>query len=232
LYFRKVHLHPYWQKRHAYWQLITVIKFIWQGIGSYRFLYMKAIFITLLQVTTLVSLAQNKKAVDSVSITFLFPYTKVVDSSQLTLQVVYKNNTDRSVDVYKDLEEGDRGDWFFNSTIEAQKLIQKKYRPRVLRTYISPFLFSIEDSLRHYDVPKKKLLPYASDTLKLDLLKVASSFMPGKYRFRAYLRVKTIRDDRVYNDKNGETEPPEDTIVYTVSQWFYFIVPKYISRIH
>ena len=170
--------------------------------------------------------------VDTVGIKFLFPFVKVLDSSQLTLQVIYKNNTNKSVNMYKDLEEGDKGDRFFNIAIEMEKLVQKKYTPHSMRNYTNPFLFSMEDSLRHYDLPKKELLPYTSDTLKLDLLKVANSFMPGKYRFRANLRVKTIKDERVYNDVNGETEPPEDKIEYTVSRWYYFTIPKYISRVH
>jgi hypothetical protein len=193
---------------------------------------MKSILIILLNVTTAVCFGQNKKGVDSVDITFLFPYVKVLDSSQLTLQVVYKNNTNKSVEIYKDLAEGDKGDRFFNITIEMEKVVQKKYTPHAMRYYTNAFLFSMEDSLRHYDLPKEKLPPYALDTLKLDLLKVANSFMPGNYRFRTYLRVKTIRDDRVYNDVNGETAPPEDEIEYIVSKWFYFTVPNYISRLH
>lgn len=192
---------------------------------------MKAIFIILLPLTTIVSFGQNKKgSVDSVGISFLFPHVKVLDSTQLKLLVIYKNNTNKSVEIYKNLAEGDKGDRFFNITIEMEKLGLKKYAPHPIRFYTNALTFRMEDSLRHYDLPKQKLLPYASDTLTLDLLKVANSFLSGKYRFRAYLRVKTIRDERAYNDVNGETEPPMDEIEYTVSKWFYFTVPNDIQR--
>jgi len=193
---------------------------------------MKAIIILLLHVITVVSFGQNKKVFDSVGKTFLFPYANVLDSSQLMLQVVYKNNTNKSVDIYRGLKEGDKGDRFFNINIEMEKLVHNKYTPHTMRYYTSHLLFSMEDSIRHFDLPQKKLPPYKSDTLRLDLLKVANSFMPGKYRFRAYLRVKTIRNEQVYDDVRAETAPPMDEIEYTVSKWFYFTIPYYISRLH
>jgi len=48
----------------------------------------------------------------------------------------------------------------------------------------------------------------------------------GKYRFSAFLRVKTIRDEREYKDPNFETLPPMDEIKYMGSKWFYFTVPN------
>ena len=117
---------------------------------------------------------------------------------------------------------------FFNISIEAEKWKGKKYIPNHLRFYQNPLLYRMEDSLRHFDLPKKKLPPFASDTLQLKILDIAKGFLPGKYRFKAFLRVQTIRDEREYNDKNFETAPPMDKIVYVNSSWFYFVIKQEI----
>lgn len=167
-------------------------------------------------------------SLDSLNIKFLFPFFRVYDSSQLILKVVYKNNTNKEVSVYYVLEEGYKGDRFFNIAIEMEKLDKKNYKRHPLRHYQSAHASSLVDSLRHFDLPKKKLAPYASDTLALNILTVANSFLPGKYRFRAHLRVKTLRDNQEYNDPTFETPPPEDTIEYVSSQWFYLTIQNEI----
>lgn len=55
---------------------------------------------------------------------------------------------------------------------------------------------------------------------------IAGVFPSGKYRFNAHLRVKTIRDNSIYNDSNFETIPPLDKPVYITSKWFYFTITK------
>ena len=189
---------------------------------------MTRIFSALLLLTiTFTGFGQNSKPIDSLSIKFLFPFSQVYDSSQLTLKVRYKNNTTRDVSIYKELIEGGRGNLFTNILIEMEKEGKGKYKHHWLGCSAGRG-FEWEDSLRHYDPPKKKLAPYSSDTLELNILTVAGSFLPGKYRFRAYVRVKTIRDDREYNDPNFETEPPQDKIEYVSSQWFYLTIKKEI----
>lgn len=173
--------------------------------------------------------SQEDKTIDSLSIKFSFASSIAFDSSHFALKVVYKNNTDRYICIYKDLEEGGRGNRFCNMVIEMEKLNKNKYSYHPTGCHMGPS-FSMVDSLRHYDLPKKQLSSYASDTLSLDLLKITNVFWPGKYRFRAHLRVKTIRDDREYNDPNFETAPPEDTIVYISSEWIYFTVKNYIQK--
>ncbi len=99
-----------------------------------------------------------------------------------------------------------------------------------MQYYQNPLLTIMEDSLRHYDLPKKRLSPFSSDTLRINLLDVAQGFYPGRYKFRAHLRINTIRDNKVYNDEKNETAPPEDKIEYYNSRWSYFVVKKYISK--
>jgi hypothetical protein len=191
---------------------------------------MTRIFPALLLLTiTFTGFGQNSKPIDSLSIKFLFPFSQVYDSSQLTVKVVYKNNSDRYLSIYKELEEGNWQDRFFNMNIEMEKLDKGKYTYHFMRCYISVHEYSMVDSLRHFDLPKKQLAPYASDTLGLNILTVSRSFWPGKYRFKAHLRVKTIRDDREYNDPNFETAPPYDTIEYVSSEWIYFTVKNFMQ---
>lgn len=190
----------------------------------------RLIILQYLLIATFFVFGQNGKAVDSLHVKFFFPYSMVYDSSHLTLNVIYRNNTNRYISIYESLDEGYKGDRFFNISIEMEKLNKNKYSYHPLRFYISAHAGRMEDSFRHYDLPKKQLQPYASDTLTLDILKVANGFSPGKYRFKAHLRVKTIRDDREYNDPNFESEPPMDKIEYTSSQWIYFTVKKEIQR--
>jgi hypothetical protein len=188
------------------------------------------LFVLLLIMIVFAGFGQKGKLIDSLTIKFLFPFSQVYDSSQLTLKVVYTNNTNKNISVYKELKEGYKGDRFFNIAIEMEKLEQKAYKFYPLRSYISAHASSLVDSLRHFDLPKKELAPYASDTLALDILKVANGFLPGKYRFRAHLRVKTIRDDREYNDPKFETLPPQDEVIYISSQWFYLTIKNDIQR--
>lgn len=191
---------------------------------------MTRIFPALLLLTiTFTGFGQTSKPIDSLSIKFVFPFTQIYDSSQLTLKVGYKNNINRDVSIYKQLIEGGTGNVFTNFRIDLEKLEEGKYRHQFTGCNMGRgFLW--EDSLRHYDPPKKKLAPYSSDTLELNILTIVGGFQPGKYRFRAHVRTKTIRDDRVYTDSTFSTLPPEDEIVYTSSQWIYFTIKKEIYR--
>jgi hypothetical protein len=188
---------------------------------------MRVVIILFFELASLIGLAQGKP--DSLQIRFLFQSKTVSDSADLTVSVVYKNLTNHSVDVYSYLEEGDRGDRFFNFNVEMEKFDQKQFIYYPMRFYSNPLLYRMEDSLRHYDLPKKKLLSFASDTLSINLLTIGRMLPPGRYRFRAHLRVKTLPDTRAYNDPNFETPPPSDEIIYVASKWFIFTVNREIS---
>ena len=175
------------------------------------------------------SFSQKKPNKDSVSISFLFNEQAIADSAQLTLKVIYKNKTNRPVDIYRLLSEGNPGDRFYNIFIEMQKLDSTEYNRHSMRTYQNSMEMSMEDSLRHYDVAKKKLAPFRSDTLSINFMDIAGVFPPGKYRFKAHLRVKTIRDNSIYNDPDFETIPPLDKPVYIASKWFYFTITKHLQ---
>ncbi len=189
----------------------------------------KLTIITFLLTTIIINCCAQDKKNDSVSLQFLFPQSMVVDSNDLILSIVYRNNTDLFVEVYKTLKEGDKGDRFYNIYIEIEKLAGKKFTSFPVRYYQNPLLYRMEDSLRHYDLPKKNLAPYSTDTLDLNILNIAGSFYPGKYRFKAHLRVKTIKDDSFYDSENTGKFPPLDKIEYVDSEWLYFTVKKYIS---
>jgi hypothetical protein len=186
------------------------------------------VFIVLLY-TLIYTSCVSQNAHDSLQIVFYFPFKNVADSADLTLQVIYKNSSNRSFDVYEDLDEGNRGDRFFNINIEMEKRQGKKFVYYPTRFYTNPMLSHVNDSLRHYDLPKKKLLPLSSDTLMLNLLDIVKSLEPGEYRFKAYLRVKTIENRTPYNDPEFITPPPFDEIIYFPSKWFVFNVVKPIT---
>lgn len=188
---------------------------------------MKALKILyLLVIMASAGFGQSQKV--SLAISFLFRSSLISDSNHLILGVVYRNNTERYIDVYQYLEEGYKNDHFYNINIEFEKQKAKKYVPNPVRFYKNVLLYRMEDSLSHFDLPKNKLPPFSSDTLALNLLSVSKGFVPGKYRFRAYLRVQTIQDKRAYDDKNFETSPPMDKILYLTSKWFYFTIKKEI----
>lgn len=109
---------------------------------------------TLLQFS-FASFSQKKNNQDSVSISFLFTEQAISDSAQLTLNVIYKNKTNRSIGVYRFLTEGNFGDRFYNIFIEMQKLDSGKYYRYSMRSYKNAFEMSMEDYLRHYDIEKK-----------------------------------------------------------------------------
>lgn len=173
--------------------------------------------------------SQKRRINDSLSVTFHFKEREILDSNQLSLSIEYRNKSSLPIDIYQYLDEGDKGDRFYNLSIEMQKLKGKKYSPHAMRFYQNAFLYRMEDSLRHYDLPKMKLPAYTSHTLRFNLLKSAKGFLPGSYRFKIHLRVATIRDETEYNDKNFETPPPMDKLEYVSSGWFYFTVKKEIA---
>ena len=170
----------------------------------------------------------GQKAQDSLRISFVFPKQEIKTQGDLTLKVVYKNLTNRSIEVYKFLKEGYQGDRFFNISIDMQRLHKKKFVYHATRYYSSSYSYNM-DSLRHFDLPKKTLPPFTSDTLSINLLDVVNMLDTGQYRFRAHLRVKTIPNNTPYNDPNFETAPPVDEIVYSVSKWFGFTVKNQIQ---
>lgn len=114
----------------------------------------KLFILQFLLIATFFVFGQNGKVGDSLSIKFFFPYSMVYNSSHLTLNVVYRNITNRAVSIYESLDEGYEGDRFFNISIEMEKLNKNKYSYHPLRFYISAHAGRMEDSLRHYDLPK------------------------------------------------------------------------------
>ena len=80
-----------------------------------------------LLIATISGFGQKNGGSDSVIISFLFPNAVVADSSNSKLKVVYKNNTKKDIYIYQYLDEGYKGDRFFNINIEMEKLNQKKY---------------------------------------------------------------------------------------------------------
>ncbi|MFT3824164.1 MAG: hypothetical protein QM731_09600 [Chitinophagaceae bacterium] len=190
----------------------------------------RSLLISLLFVSWFNGLAQVGEG-DSVTISFRFTKSAVVDSNGLILKVIYHNNNNHAVDIYNAFTDGDLGDRFANISIKTEKLKGEKYvRDRVVYYCSSPFSYSDEDSLRHYDLPKRKLAAYATDTIPFNLLSVGGSFVPGKYRFKVHVRVKTIRNNTPYKVNDGSRLPPEDDIKYLASGWLYLTVKKYIPK--
>lgn len=188
---------------------------------------MKSLIIFLLTIIWLSGISQSKN--DSLKISLFFPKVEVAGSKDFYLNVVYQNKTKSSVEIYEYLSEGNMGDRFDNIFIEMQRLQGGEFKDYTMRYYQNPLLSRMDDSLRHYDLPKKKLPALSSDTLSLNILNIAGSFTADKYRFKAHLRVKTIKNDTPYNDPNLETSPPEDQIEYVESKWIYFTVKKDID---
>lgn len=167
---------------------------------------------------------------DSSTVTFSFKKFERNDSISLPLKIFFRNKTNRSILIYSQLREGRLGDHLTNIYIECEVLRNREYHPKSLRYYQS---IGYKDSLRHFDMPKKKLLPYASDSIELNLLDI-SGLDKGEYRFRAHLRSKTEQNNEVYNADNYDLAPPQDRLYYITSDWFYFtlnkrILGKYIS---
>lgn len=166
---------------------------------------------------------------DSVRINFLFGNPMVQDSNDLTIKVIYTNLSQKNVEVYQELFEGDKGDRFFNVNAEVEKKHNSGHLRHPLRFYQNPLLYDMEERYRHYDLPKKQLSPQSSDTLKLNLLAIAKTFFPGEYRLKVHLRIQTIQDLTDYTDINFEKAPPMDTLIYTSSNWIYFKVRRELT---
>jgi len=171
-------------------------------------------------VITLSSFGQGKK--DSLAIGFLFIKTPVRDTMGMVLRVVYKNLTDRDVMIYRELKEGVAYDPYYNVVIRLERKVNGRFQNYVT-SFGDPIASDTTDrigSLRHVDMPKKKLAPFATDTLALDLMANHSLIDTGEYRLSARLKIRTIRnnDPRKYDD-----------IIFRSSGWIYFRVDTYLS---
>lgn len=192
---------------------------------------MKTIILVILTLSVIELKSQIKN--DSMNIIFLFSDNSHLDTGRFDFKVVYQNKQKKDIEIYQSLEEGDRGDRFYNIFIEVQKKENGVFHRYPIRYYRNAMQNQISDStIRHFDLPKKKLKSLSSDTLTINLLKIAKVFDTGEYRFRGYLRVKTIQNTVPYNDSTLETPPPEDKIEYRTSKWFYFAIKKYITLVN
>lgn len=188
--------------------------------------------ICMLLLLPLCGMAQTKKSGDTLTVSFLMKDTVIADTSQMKLQVVYRNNTSREIDMYRELRESDHGYNWGNIVFEIKNTGNREWGYRSACAPAISQEFFLTDSLRHFDLPKKKLAPFSSDTLQSDLMEYFPHYPPGNYQVKAFLRVKTIPDQTVYDDPNGEKgQMPYDTIVYLESDWIDFQVRKTVSRI-
>ncbi len=160
------------------------------------------------------------------------------------MQIVLHNLLDKPIYIYEYLHEGDLQDRFYNMFFEMQEFdLSNNYQNYILRFYQNALdgPRDFYDSLRHYDLPKKKLGPFLCDTLMLRMWDVTRGLGKGKYRFKVHLRVNTIQNTTPYSIKDDPlfTNPPDnDKIEYQESQWFYIYVqdeyitaPEYRNRI-
>lgn len=130
--------------------------------------------------------------------------------------------------IYEYLSEGNLNDIFCNIYLDIQKYDSGTFKSKTVRHYQNIFWNVLVDSIRHYDIPKKNLGPYESDTLQINLLDVARGFEAGHYRCKAFLRVGSIRNNEPYDDPLFEKPlPEEDKIIYCTSRWIEFTVIGY-----
>ena len=175
------------------------------------------------------SFAQGHTVGDSMKVSFFLPRSKVIDSNDLKLHIVTKNLTSRTIRVYRELEEADKEDRFGNIFIDMQKMKDGQYKRHPMRTYRNAFEY--DEAHRHYDIDRKELAAFKSDTLILNVLQVSKGFFKGSYRFKAYLRIQTIPDNKPYDYSKAEEVPPMDTLKYINSSWIYFTIDKDIMGI-
>lgn len=168
--------------------------------------------------------AQSRAGTDSLAISFHFTSSVIRDSSDLAMSIICKNLTNRSVDTYRYLESGWWNDVLSNLHIEIQREINGSFR-RIGHSDGQPMLYAeLVDSLRHYDLPKKKLKPFQSDALKIKLLDEVGFLDVGWYRIKAHLRIKTVQDNTPHEKDDLDSVPPQDSIIYKSSEWMYFRV--------
>lgn len=182
----------------------------------------------------LYGIGQIKNSGDSLAISFLMKDTIIVDTSQLKLKIIYRNTTNREIDVYRELRVSDHGVNNGNISYEVKCLDDKEWGWRSHCGPAIPYLtYFYTDSLRHFDLPKKKLAAFSSDTLLHDIFEFYNYYKPGKYQLKVYLRVKTIPDLSIFDDTTGEKgQMPFDTLVYLESDWISFRVRKLLSKFH
>lgn len=175
---------------------------------------------------------QIKNCGDSLAISFMMKDTIIADTSQLKLKIIFRNTTNRNIDVYRILQENDQGVNAGNISYKLTCLDDEEWG---WRSHCAPAIpypqYFMTDSLRHFDLPKKELAPNASDTLLHDLFDFFHYYRPGKYQLKVFLRVKTNPDLSIFDDTTGEKgQMPYDTLIYLESDWIYFRVRKLLSR--
>jgi len=179
----------------------------------------------------LISKGQIVKVGDSLEIAICQLDKVIHDSDQLNLKIVYRNISKRPVRVYKELKEGYFNDKFYNINIIVEKEAHGQYLGIATPYYDPDSRLVFADSLRHYDLPKSKLLPAKNDTLIYNLYHLREGFDAGNYRIRINLRYQTIRDDTPHQyDSTGASVPPEDEIKYITSDWIYFRVTRRVYK--
>ena len=184
-----------------------------------------AIFIYFFMISSNIAFTQKPCRIDSLKIEYYFPAKRMIDSSGLDFGFIYKNITRRDIEIYSYLSEGDLDDINSNYFFKLQKLENGTFNDVRVRYYQNILPDYSIDSIRHFDVQKKYLSPGKSDTLQFNLLDVARGFEGGKYRFKVYLRVGTIRNNEKFDDPLFEKgPPPSDRIIYCISKWFEFTV--------
>jgi hypothetical protein len=95
---------------------------------------MNFIFTIILLLTTSI-FCIGPGASDSLLVRFIFPGQKIRDSANLTLLVVYKNVSEKDVQIYQYLDEGNPGDRFHNVYVKMQLLVNQKYIDYTMRYY-------------------------------------------------------------------------------------------------
>lgn len=185
----------------------------------------KIVLLNLFLLSALALRAQKIRVGDSLEISFLKMDKVFLDSNNVYIKIAYHNIARRPILVYRRLAWG--FERFSNMDVVVEKQMDGKYLQQSMPTYkIMPERLTA-DSLRHYDLPKKKIAPFQSDTLMFDLLRLMWHFDPGYYRIKTSLRIQTIQDTTEYHqDPTGATSPPEDKLKYITSDWIYFTVPK------
>jgi len=179
----------------------------------------------------LISKGQIVKVGDSLEIAICQLDKVIHDSDQLNLKIVYRNISKKPIWVYKNLEEGYFNDKFYNINIIVEKEAHGQYVGIATADYYPDSRLVYADSLRHYDLPKSKLLPAKKDILIYNLYRLREGFDAGNYRLRVNLRYQTIRDNTPYQyDSTGASVPPEDEIKYIASDWMYFKVTRRVYK--
>jgi len=184
----------------------------------------------LLFAASYVSMAQQFSLGDSIKIRFVPISNEISYPSDLIVKIFLSNIAKSPIKVYSSISEGYIQDRFCNAYVEMQKRKNGKYSEYIMHSYSTHSSYKLDDSLAHYDLPKKSLDVYGVDTLNLDLLSLAGHFQEGYYKFRIRLRVQTIPNYTRVSDTTGSTYPAEDELKYVTSKWIYFHISKPVAK--